>query len=78
MREITLAIVKTDIQVTYKSISGDTARFRNHNETPFVVGLGSKEPVDTFNDLSLSISYNLESKHMLNAFYFSNEHLFKA
>ena len=66
LSEIIMGIVKTDRQVKYKSSSEDTARFRNQNETPFTVGLGlnfhkisrSKELVDRFNDLCLSISYN--------------------
>ena len=66
LSEIIMGIVKTDRQVKYKLSSEDTARFRNQNETPFTVGLGlnfqkisrSKELVDTFNDLWLSISYN--------------------
>ena len=66
LSEIIMGIVKTDRQVKYKSRSGDTARFRDQNETPFTVGLGlhlhkitkSKEFVDTFNDLSLSIWYD--------------------
>ena len=66
LSEIIMGIVKTDRQVKYKLSSEDTARFRNQNETPFTVELGlkfhkisrSKELVDTFNDLWLSISYN--------------------
>ena len=66
LSEIIIGIVKTDRQVKYKSSSGDTARFRNQNQTPFTAGLGlhfhkitmSEELVDTFNDLSFSISYD--------------------
>ena len=65
LSEIIMGIVKTDRQVKDKSSSGDTSRFQNQNETPFPVGLGlhihkitgSKELVDTFNDLLLSVSY---------------------
>ena len=35
LSNIIMGIVKTDKQVKYKSSSGDTARFRNQNETPF-------------------------------------------
>ena len=66
LSEIIMGIVKTDRQVKHKFSSGDTSRFQNQNKTPFTVGLGlhlhkitrSKELVDTFNDLLLSIPYN--------------------